>query len=221
MKKFGNPETHNRSIRVEQLPTPYTQTKQWDWATIIRSFKRGDCTTHQQLLCIALLWKDKTRPSTATDHARLVQHVLPTSVRNNHGKKKEYHQPPARFLFSIPSLTHIEMLWYILFSSFQIWRSQLRITEKPKKAIDCREAIGDRYAYSISLFFCFVSAWGERRTHKNRVQKEKEEEEKKTCSRKKKKINKTSPLGINVCSKSDTIRPCCRIGWIDTHAGCV
>lgn len=112
-------------------------------------------------------------------------------------KIKNTTNPPARFLFSIPSLTYIEMLWYILFSSFQIWRSQLRITEKPKKAIDCREAIGDRYAYSISLFFCFVSAWGERRTHKNRVQKEKEEEKKKKPVPEKNKINKTSPLGIN------------------------
>ena len=188
MKKFGNPETHNRSIRVEQLPTwSYTQTKHWDWATIIRSFKRGDCTTHQQLLCIALLWKDKTRPSTATDHARLVQHVLPTSVRNNHGKKKEYHQPPARFLFSIPSLTHIDMLWYILFSSFQIWRSQLRITEKPKKAIDCREAIGDRYAYSISLFSVLCRREGSAAHTKTEYKRRKKKKKKKTCSRKKNK----------------------------------
>ena len=47
---------------------------------------------------------------------------------------------------------------------------------------------------------------------KTEYKRRKKKKKKKPVPEKKKKINKTSPLGINVCSKSDTIRPCCRIG---------
>jgi hypothetical protein len=107
---------HNRSISAHTTHTTKQTRKSSDFPRHKRFFKYKN-TAHSEEY-------KKMRPSTATDHARLVQHVLPT--RNNNGKENT-NPPPHRYTFNYGmaySFSIALLLFPDMKSAKNNWKSQ-------------------------------------------------------------------------------------------------
>lgn len=111
---------HNRSISTHTTHTTKQTRKSSDFPRHKRFFFSDLKTQHSEEY-------KKMRPSTATDHARLVQHVLPT--RNNNGKRKKgKYEPPHRYTFNYGHMAYSFSIALLLFpdmkSAKNNWKSQ-------------------------------------------------------------------------------------------------